>query len=493
MKVVLISMKGLMMQEVFVPVYLSNICHSSCNICNMSRQNRDMLRIKGTPEQFEEQLYILYNIENIRAICLLTGEYIDGEKRRDNFEFVLYCINRALEYGFNKVFFNIGSLTDFEMDLILDKFSNDSRLVLSLFQETYNEDLYKDVFGSLAADNPKSDFYRRLSTPQRWIEKGFKNVDIGILLGLGGETIKDIEKLIEHATKLYDMGATVYISLPRIYHAGQITQLVSDADFMNYIKFIKQKCKWAKIIVTTRETIEMIRELMPHVDVISPGSSDVMPYTRSGTIPNNENTSQFQIAQKRKRPSDILKELCVESNISKMTDNQHKKRNLNVLLGGPIQYISNSDNIIDTNKQGIIQSLINAMTSEGITVFSAHAEEQYGLKIPSVQEVCRRDFKWMNNCDVFCLMALDNGEHIVRSDGSCIELGWASSMNKPILILVDPDMLDNASYLLQGLVDNFKIKTLSIKNVIQDPSILVKAIHSMHINPEAKISLTFEV
>jgi nucleoside 2-deoxyribosyltransferase len=467
-------------KEVFVPIYLSNICHGACKICNMRRDNAEMLRITGTPKQFEEQLHVLYNIENIREICLLTGEYVEGKERSDNFFFVLYCIARAFEYGFEKVFFNIGSLTNYEIDLIFEKFPNDERLVLSLFQESYDKKLYEDFFGSPDKNNPKSNFQQRLSTPQRWIEKGFKNVDIGILLGLTKTIDKDVQHLIEHARKLYEMGATVYISLPRMYRFGQMNTLVSEDEFVRLVKFIKNECDWAKVIITTRESTEMIKKLLDYVDVISPGSSDVMPYSRKGSISNNIETSQFQVEPFRKRPREILTELAVD-----MTANDiycKYERKLNLFLGGPIQHISNNELLIDEDKQLLIQSLIDALCLGSINVFSAHVEEQYGMRIPTVKEVCIRDFAWMENCDVFCLLVLDNGKNIIRSDGSFIELGWASSMNKPTIVIIDPVMLENTSFLFQGLISKFNIRVISLEKVISSPLILVDEINSMIAN-----------
>jgi len=183
--------------------------------------------------------------------------------------------------------------------------------VLSLFQETYDKTLYQKIFGVYEPCNPKSNYNRRLSTPERWIRKGFRCVDLGILLGLNNCFKQDLDELIKHATYLYNLGAIVYLSLPRIYMSGKIIPTVSDENFIQSIHILRQACPWAKLIITTRESIAMIRKVFPYIDVVSPGSSDVMPYTWEGDISNDEKTSQFKVAEKRKRPAQVLKELGI--------------------------------------------------------------------------------------------------------------------------------------------------------------------------------------
>ncbi|NDO52150.1 thiamine biosynthesis protein ThiH [Lachnospiraceae bacterium MD335] len=304
-----------MKKEVFVPLYVSNICHSSCRICNLRKENKKVIRIQGGKEKLEEQLEILYKRENVREICFLTGELKQGEQRTENFEYIMYAINQAFQHGFQRIFFNIGSLMDEEIDKIYERYPHDNRIVLSLFQETYDKTIYQKVFGSYEQDNPKSNFDRRLTTPERWIKKGFLNVDIGILLGINPDTEQDIEKLIKHANYLYSLGAEVYLSLPRIYQFGKMTRLITDDKYIEYVRWLKRACPWARVIITTRESVTTIKKALPYIDVVSPGCSDIMPYTWEGEIINDERTSQFKVADKRSRPSEIIHELQIKMEV----------------------------------------------------------------------------------------------------------------------------------------------------------------------------------
>lgn len=206
--------------------------------------------------------------------------------------------------GYEKIYFNIGSLSINEIDKFYKKFYS-KNIVLSLFQETYSQTVYKRYFGNNSLINPKADFNKRLKTAENWINVGFRNIDIGILLGLC-EPSNDINQLIIHANKLYKLGAKVHISLPRIRGVNNLKYEVNDDKYIEIIKFIKHKCPWASLIVTTRESVDLIKKSLEYITIVSPGSSDIAPYTISGKIPNNLETSQFVINKNRERPSQIL-------------------------------------------------------------------------------------------------------------------------------------------------------------------------------------------
>ena len=301
--------------ETIVPIYLTNHCHSDCKICEMRKSNSNLERKRGSMEEIKEQLRILYEIEKIRAVLILTGEYLDGQERKENFKIVIATIKTAFEMGFEKVNFNIGALTNEEIDELYNTFPNKSQLCLSLFQETYNIDLYHNFFGNETHSIPKSHYEFRISTPERWINRGFNRINIGILSGLGNPN-SDVDCLIEHANKLHTRGGEVEISLPRIRGTKDVPCKITDEEFIKIVLKVAECCPWAKIILTTREDIHLIKKVLPVIGVISPGTSDVLPYTTKGEIPNNRKTSQFFIKDKRARPSWILNDIKTNSNYS---------------------------------------------------------------------------------------------------------------------------------------------------------------------------------
>mgnify|MGYP000873531645 CR=1 FL=1 len=299
--------------ETFVPLYLTNLCDGLCRVCNMRSNNRKLTRIQGRKEDIYHQLQILHKIEGISAVCLLTGEYhLDGSARAENLELVTWSIKQAFSQNFDKVYINIGALTDQEIVFLSEQLGKDTnRLVLSLFQETYHREDYNRFFGG---NSPKADYDLRFSTPLRWLAAGFRQVDIGILLGLRPPDL-DVEHLIKHAKTLYEHGAEVAISLPRLRGLKKHPYQITDEEFKRIVVRVADACPWSRVIATTREDIAMIKELLPIVGIVSPGTSDVLPYTESGAIPNNQATSQFQVAPTRPRPSWVLDSLEVSTGI----------------------------------------------------------------------------------------------------------------------------------------------------------------------------------
>lgn len=286
--------------ETFVPLYISNKCDSYCSMCNLQHSNFEIDRIEASLEKINEQLHIIYEYEKIRAVCILTGELFSHEDRLRNLSLVCDTIQLAFEIGFERVFFNIGSLQNHEIEFIQARIPQRRDVVLSLFQETYEEIYYKKHFGRHPDRNAKADFISRRSTVDRWLDYGFVNVDLGILLGFKpvGE---DVHLLIEHAQQCIRRGAEVYISTPRIKGGS-----VDDEEYCSILQEIRQKVPDAKIILTTREKIELMNKMIDIIAVISPGSSDVCPYNRGGYIANDPRTSQFVIDEKRMRPYDVL-------------------------------------------------------------------------------------------------------------------------------------------------------------------------------------------
>lgn len=287
--------------ETFVPLYISNHCDSLCKMCNFNRNNTSLERIQATESKVVEQLMIIRDYEHISAVCILTGEVYGIERRMQNLQNVCCAINHSIDLGFERIFFNIGSLSNDEIIYIKDNVRDPSKLVLSLFQETYDPISYQENFGAHPESNSKADFQNRLETISRWLENGFKSVDIGILLGFK-QVENDVDDLINHARHYIQSGAEVYISTPRIKNG-----LIHDSQYIKIIKRIHREVPTAKLIITTRESIEFINKVLDYISVISPGSSDICPYDYTDYIPNCSKTSQFVIDEKRLRPMNVLK------------------------------------------------------------------------------------------------------------------------------------------------------------------------------------------
>lgn len=310
--------------ETFVPLYLTNTCHGSCRVCNMRTENKRLKRIDLNQTKAREQLSVILNVEGIRAVCLLTGEYTQSSpERRRTFQFVRECVGLAFSMGFGKVYLGVGAMTDEEIAYFATSFQGNQNLVLSLFQETYDREVYGRFFGG-GIGNPKSDFDFRRSTPTRWLEAGFVSVDLGVLIGLR-DPDSDVSALISHANELLSMGGEVALSLPRIIGIKNLPVMMDDTDYAVLVQRVSKEIPDAKVVITTRETFEMIKNLLPWVGIVSPGSSDVHPYNLRGEIPNHAETSQFQVRPTRPRPSWVLSSLDLPLNAIQYFSNPHQK------------------------------------------------------------------------------------------------------------------------------------------------------------------------
>ena len=114
-----------------------------------------------------------------------------------------------------------------------------------------------------------------------------------------------------------------------------------------------------------------------------------------------------------------------------------------------------------------------------VTVFSAHRSERYGDVdvTQKSQGVTERDFDWMRCCAVFVAYLPTRQGALFRTDGTCVELGWASALKKPIILVRDSDTV--ASHLIEGLGAVTETRCLPAVSVLADPALLIQAIRSL--------------
>lgn len=123
-----------------------------------------------------------------------------------------------------------------------------------------------------------------------------------------------------------------------------------------------------------------------------------------------------------------------------------------VFVGGPIQYAIDDSGQFSKDLRGTLSSLLSALDARGCRVLSAHREERFGDVDMSGKcfEVCARDYAWMRHCDLFvAVLPVDRDGIPVTTSGTCVELGWASAMGKPIVLIVKPNA--PYSHLVAGL------------------------------------------
>ncbi|MBI4517700.1 MAG: hypothetical protein HY699_17985 [Deltaproteobacteria bacterium] len=289
--------------ETFAPLYLTNTCDGTCRMCGMRSGNKALERDTADLARIEEQLGTLRR-RGMRAVALVTGEY-RAPRRRWAMEYVNQALHTALGLQFSHVLLNIGGIDDGEFSRLLDGIERDDRggvkphITISNFQETYCRAHYAKFMG-VDPDNPRAGFDRRLNGFDRARRGGLRSANPGILLGLNRDLGWELAGFASHARHLRAHGMQVYLSVPRLRQiAGKQHQRgASDEEFVRLVAILSLGLPDCKIVITTRESVAMQRQLVPIVTVLSAGSSAVAPYTDT-TARYRIETSQFRVLDQR--------------------------------------------------------------------------------------------------------------------------------------------------------------------------------------------------
>jgi nucleoside 2-deoxyribosyltransferase len=162
-----------------------------------------------------------------------------------------------------------------------------------------------------------------------------------------------------------------------------------------------------------------------------------------------------------------------------MDDSLH---GMNIFVGGPIQHALD-DRRMEGRLQGYIESAIGLAESLGATVFSAHRAEKFGgeTHLFTPDEVSLRDHAWMEKCDVFVaiLPVCHRSGSLLRTDGTHIELGWASALRRAIVLVTAKPFDATASHLLKGLGAVANVEHISLQEFERRPQVLVDVVAAM--------------
>ena len=192
----------------FTPLYLSNVCDNGCVYCGFNRNN-PVKRGILTPEEIEAEGQAIRD-SGIRHVIILTGE----SRKATPPEYVAEAV-RILKNYVDSVIIEIYSLEGDEYEMLF----NAGAEGFTMFQETYNEDIYPQ----LHPIGEKSNYRKRLDSPELACKAGYNTVNIGALLGLD-DWKRDTFFTGLHGKYLQDKypGSDIAVSIPRICeHEGE--------------------------------------------------------------------------------------------------------------------------------------------------------------------------------------------------------------------------------------------------------------------------------
>lgn len=285
--------------QLYTPMYLSNYCDNNCAYCGFNTEN-PLGRKKLSLEEVEKEAAFISS-SGLEHILILTGD-----SRKDSpISYIKDCL-KILKKHFISISIEIYALNQDEYQELADEGVDG----LTIYQETYNE----TVYDRLHISGPKKDYLFRLDASERAAKARMRNVNIGVLLGLGNWR-QDAFFLGLHAKYLQDKFPDVEIgaAIPRLRpYAGNFkaTGKINDKNVVQIITALRIFLPRLGITLSTRESSNLRENLLPlGITRMSAGSS-----TRVGghTIesPEESNLAQFEISDTRsvQEIKDMLKE-----------------------------------------------------------------------------------------------------------------------------------------------------------------------------------------
>lgn len=279
----------------FAPLYAANVCTNNCLYCGFRHDNQEITRCVLTPDEVAEEAKAIMNLGHKR-IVLLTGE----DYKETGLDYLGECIDKIYKAKvFNgeirRINVNIAPLSveDFKR---LDSFGIGT---YQLFQETYNEEVYKYVHPS----GKKSNYRWRLEAMDRALEAGMHDVGIGPLFGLTDYRFETLATLMHshHLDAKFGIGPHT-ISVPRIEPAKGVTfsenppEKIDEFTFKKIVAVLRLSVPYTGIILSTRETPTLRKALC---DL---GASQISAESRvnpGGYSVHKESDSQFTMSDNR--------------------------------------------------------------------------------------------------------------------------------------------------------------------------------------------------
>lgn len=277
--------------QLYAPIYVSDYCDNQCLYCSFSARNIGVRR-KLSLEEVEREAALIAE-SGLRQILLLTGE----SKKQSPPDYLRDCI-RVLRRHFSSIAVEVYPLTEEDYKFLAE----DGVDGLTVYQETYNEEIYRRVHPA----GPKRNFRFRLETPERGAKAGIRRINIGALLGLA-DWRKEAFLLGAHARYLQDRFPDVEIgvSVPRLRpHIGAFSGdcVVNDRNMVQIILALRLFMPRLGIALSTRENPHFRDNLIGlGITRMSAGSAtSVGGYTKP--LHRDEAISQFEISDHRSVP-----------------------------------------------------------------------------------------------------------------------------------------------------------------------------------------------
>lgn len=271
--------------NMYVPLYLTNLCTNKCAYCGFSSDNK-YHRTVLTMDQIREECEAIRDL-GFQNILLVTGE----SSRRGGMDYFRQALPIVKEYA-AYLQMEVQPL-DTEDYAELKTLGLDS---VSVYQETYHQETYKKVH--LAGK--KTDMRYRMETPERLGTAGIDKVGMGALLGLYDWRV-DCCALALHILYMREhfWKTRLSVSFPRLRPAagGYEPHLpVSDAELVQLIAAWRIFDNELDLTISTRESSQFRDMILPYGITAMSAQSSTEP---GGYAHKGESLEQWQVNDDR--------------------------------------------------------------------------------------------------------------------------------------------------------------------------------------------------
>lgn len=270
--------------QLYTPIYLANYCVNNCVYCGF-RANNNLERKKLSLPEVEEEARIIA-ATGLKHVLILTGE----SRSKSPVSYIKDCTG-VLQKFFSSITIEVYPLEEPEYAELITAGVDG----LTIYQETYNEKLYRELHPS----GPKRNYLYRLEAPERCCRAGIRSVNLGALLGLDKWRPETFFTGLHawYIQKQYPE-VDVAISLPRIrpqLGGFEPAHAVSDKNVVQCIVAFRLFMPRAGITISTRER-PGFRDRLVQLGVtrMSAGSC-----TAVGGRTGNDDPGQFDISDQR--------------------------------------------------------------------------------------------------------------------------------------------------------------------------------------------------
>ena len=324
---------------VFAPLYVSDYCVNNCVYCGYKRDNK-FNRRRLTMDEVAQEVKILEQMGHKRLALELGEDPVNAP-----IDYVLECLDTIYKTQNNngeirRVNVNIAATTVENYKLLKEKGIG----TYILFQET----CHKPTYDKMHPKSLKGDYNYHLTAFDRAMEAGIDDVGAGVLFGLADPRFEVLGLMMHNAHLEEKFGVGFHtISVPRLQPANGVSlenypHLLDDKMFKKIVAILRIAVPFTGLILSTRETPEMRKELLKYgVSQISAGSS-----TGVGGYKEREEgkeVKQFKTNDERS-PIEILKELLSDGYIPSYCTACYRKgrtgdRFMSLAKSGNIKYV----------------------------------------------------------------------------------------------------------------------------------------------------------